>query len=151
MTSTPGPEEDAHLTPAQFRVIREHLGVTSAWLADFFGVGLRSVQRWERGEGSPVPVPRVKALRALEQEAREQIDQIVADLKSQARTSAVPAVQTYPSDESYRQHTGGPWSAGWHRAVTGRAIETYGRPATVAYPQDGAAEKRVATVEHGTP
>lgn len=138
MPSTPAPEENAHLTDAQFRVIRGHLGVTSAWLADFFGIGLRSVQRWERGEGSPIPAPRVKAVRALEQEAREQVDQMVADLKAQARTGALPVVQTYPSDESYQRHTAGPWSAGWHRAVTARALEAYGRPATVVYPDDAA-------------
>lgn len=36
------------MTSAEFKCVREGLGLTSQWLADRWGVALFSVQRWEK-------------------------------------------------------------------------------------------------------
>lgn len=36
------------MTPAEFKATREHLGLTSKWLAERWGVAVHSVERWEK-------------------------------------------------------------------------------------------------------
>jgi hypothetical protein len=125
------------MTPADFRVIREHLGLTTAWLATHFDVAERSVQRWERAE-SPVPGAVADEMRELERRTRDQVAELAKELAEMTAAGEPAAVQTFFSDAEYRRQTDGTWTASWHRAMVGRAIEAYGRPATVEYASTGA-------------
>lgn len=125
------------MTPAGVRVIRERLGLTSARLAEILGVALRSVQKWERGEGMAIPAARVEQLHELERRTRLAVEQDVRELRIHADAGQrPPTVTTYENDEQYQKHDGGPWSASWHRAVVGRAVEIYGQPVIIQYPTD---------------
>lgn len=41
------------MTPAEFKTLREHLQLTTRWLAERWGVSEVSVQRWERNRDAP--------------------------------------------------------------------------------------------------
>lgn len=45
------------MTPAEFKTIREHLGLPAKWLAERLGVSLRTVQLWEADNGVEREVP----------------------------------------------------------------------------------------------
>src|SRR5690606_36388832 len=47
-------KEKTMLTAAEFKTLREHLGIPGEWLARRFGVSDRSVRHWDSGE-YPVP------------------------------------------------------------------------------------------------
>jgi len=57
------------MTPAQFRAIRERLGLSQAQLADRLGVAMNSVSRWEIGEREIHPMT-AKLITFLEHEHR---------------------------------------------------------------------------------
>ena len=125
------------MTSAEFRVLRERLGLTTNWLAQHLDVLNRSVQRWDRGDrAQTVPAEPARAMRELEQQARDRVDELVQQLHTQADSLSgqrLPTVTTYVTDEQYQVLNGGPWTASWHRAVVGRAMEAYGRPVVVHY------------------
>lgn len=124
------------MTPAEFRVVRERLGLTTKWLAEFFGVQHRNVQVWDRGDRPQgVPTARAMALRELERAAGQQVGELGTQLRNQKR-GGLPVLRTYRLDSEYQEHDGGPYSAAWHRAVVGRAAEEYGGPVTIRYVAD---------------
>ncbi|MFD7972405.1 helix-turn-helix domain-containing protein [Streptomyces clavifer] len=45
----PGMPEGGRMTPAEFKVVREFLGVTGDWLAGYLEVSPRTVRNWEQG------------------------------------------------------------------------------------------------------
>lgn len=48
------------MTPAEFKTIRESLGLTAQWIAENAGVKLRTAQYWEAGRMAvPVDVEQV--------------------------------------------------------------------------------------------
>src|SRR5690606_819281 len=49
-TDPPGMPDDERMTPAEFRVVREFLGLTPEWLAAHLGVSGRTVRHWEQGK-----------------------------------------------------------------------------------------------------
>lgn len=60
------------MTPAEFRCTREHLGLTTKWLARRWSVSEYSVQRWERDRTLP---PDLEAdLVSIKRYADERID-----------------------------------------------------------------------------
>lgn len=131
-THPPGPP----MTPAEFRVVRERLGLTTKWLAEFFGVQHRNVQVWDRGDRPQgVPTARATTLRELERAARQQVDELGAQLRRRRRDGR-PLLRTYRTDAEYQEHDGGPYSASWHRALVGRAAEAYDGPVTILYITD---------------
>lgn len=64
------------MTAGEFRVVREGLGLTRAWLADDMGVQERAVARWEDGE-RPIPERRAAWLRNLAAEADDQVAELL--------------------------------------------------------------------------
>jgi DNA-binding transcriptional regulator YiaG len=106
------------MTDAEFRCVREWLGVTGDWLADHLGVTGRSVRRWEAGT-APVPDGVRVELEQLEAQTGEAVDRLVATL----RDARDPEVVVYRTDEEIRAaDPGSPWPAEWWRRVAMRAV-----------------------------
>ena len=110
------------MTAAEFRILRERLGVTTEWLAGYLEVALRTIRRWEHGHSV---VPRAVA---LEMEGLEEsTERFVAAVAHELTVNPCPDetgsqwVTAYASDEAYAaQNPETGMSAGWHRAAMGR-------------------------------
>lgn len=125
----PGMPEDERMTPAEFRVVREFLGLTGDWLAARLQVNPRTVRAWEQGR-HPIPDGVRLEMERLEAETGEFVGRAVDALMDLPD----PAIVTYRSDEEYRAaHPGVSWPAAWHRMVCARiALEV---PAlSIVYP-----------------
>ncbi|MFD9965037.1 helix-turn-helix domain-containing protein [Amycolatopsis sp. NPDC058986] len=122
-TDPPGMPEDERMTPAEFRVVREFLGLTGDWLAQHLKVNPRTVRAWEQGR-YPIPDGVRLAIEDLEARTGEFIGGCVEKLLDLPD----PAVITYRSDTEY--HAANPdieMPASWHRAVCARiALEVPG-------------------------
>ncbi|WP_043654507.1 helix-turn-helix domain-containing protein [Nocardia thailandica] len=107
------------MTAAEFKVVREYLGLTTRWLSEQFNVDERSVQRWEGGQ-RVIPEAVREAMEALEAHAGEMVGRLVAVLNDMAE----PAVLTYRTDREFHQHFPEETRpAAWHRAVVARAVQ----------------------------
>lgn len=110
---------DDPMTAAEMRVVREHLGLTTRWLADHLQVAERTVHRWENGQIRVPDGVRV-AIEHLEQLTAQHVDAAIAACND-ARD---PALATYRTDQDYRRHhPEQPWPAEWHRAVCARVAQ----------------------------
>lgn len=96
--------EDDPMTPAEFRMVREYLGLTGEQLAAELDVSLRSLRRWEHGH-SPVPDGVREAMEALEARAAGEVGRLVAALRD------APEVVLQIPD------------AGWWRMVAARVAQ----------------------------
>ncbi len=68
MTTSSKPPDDRRMTPQEFRVAREKLGLSAAKLAARLGVHVRTVRRWADGS-QDVPGPVAVAMRSFLREA----------------------------------------------------------------------------------
>jgi hypothetical protein len=125
----PGMPEDERMTDAEFRVVREFLGLTGDWLAAHLGVSSRTVRHWEQGKYAIPDGVRLE-MEDLERRTAEFISGIVPQLMDLPD----PGVLTYRTDEEYHAaHPEVPFPASWHRAVVARIAQEV--PAlTIAYP-----------------
>lgn len=125
----PGMPEDERMTDAEFRVVREYLGLTGDWLAGHLGVSGRTVRHWEAGR---YPIPRGVRLEIEELESRTGtfVSGVIEKLLDMADVGLV----VYRTDEDY--HAANPgvvFPASWHRAVVARvAQEVPGLPIVYA-------------------
>ena len=103
------------MTSAEFRCLRELLGLTTAWLAARLGVAERTVQRWDHGHAD-IPLGVAETVEALREEADRQLDELIDRI-----TADAPLV-AYRTDED-AQADGSGWPASWHRALCGRAAD----------------------------
>lgn len=111
--------DDERMTPAEFRVIREFLGLSGPWLASHLGVSDRTIRHWEAGR---YPIP---------DGVRIVVEQIEADAGRAVSTGIDalmdvpdPAILTYGSDEEYHAaHPEITYPASWHRAVVARIAQ----------------------------
>ncbi len=128
-TDPSGMPEDERMTDAEFKVVREFLGLTGDWLAAHLGVSPRSVRHWEHGK-YPIPDGVRLAIEDLEAQTATVIEQAVKALMDLPD----PGVLTYRTDEEY--HVANPESqfpASWHRAVVARIAQEVPGLA-IAYP-----------------
>lgn len=134
-TDPPGMPEDERMTEAEFRVVREFLGLTPEWLSAHLGVSARTVRHWEAGRYT-IPDGVRMELEDLEVRTAEFIGGVVPQLMDLPD----PGVITYRSDEEYREaHPETPFPASWHRAVVARlALEVPGL--SIAYADRAANE-----------
>ena len=117
--AAPGPAvvADKRMTAAEFRITREYLGLTTAWLADRLDVRERTVHRWEAGE-SPIPVRVGEDIEAIAAETAGLVGRLIDDC---ADTPDRGALLTYRTDADYRAHyPESMFPASWHRAVVAR-------------------------------
>ncbi|GAA2640054.1 DUF1870 family protein [Streptomyces axinellae] len=112
----PGMPEDERMTDAEFRMVREFLGLTGDWLAAHLGVNPRTLRNWEQGR-SPVPDGVRLEMEDLERRTGEFIGGAVEKLMDLPD----PGLVTYRDDAEYHAaHPEVPFPASWHRAVCAR-------------------------------
>ncbi|MFI2078537.1 helix-turn-helix domain-containing protein [Streptomyces triculaminicus] len=115
----PGMPEDERMTPAEFKVVREFLGLTGDWLAGHLGVSGRTVRSWEAGKH---PIPDGVRLEIEDLEARTA--GFISGCISQLKDLPDPRVITYRDDTEYHTtHPEMPFPASWHRAVIARIAQ----------------------------
>lgn len=115
----PGMPEDERMTPAEFRVVREFLGLTGDWLARHLGVNPRTVRSWEAGREL---IPDWVRLKIEDLEAAT--GRFVSGVISKLMDLPEPGVITYRSDEEYHAaHPEIEFPASWHRAVVARIAQ----------------------------
>lgn len=128
-TDPPGMPEDERMTPAEFQMVREFLGLSGPWLAKHLGVSYKTIQHWQTGKYLIPDGVRLE-MEDMEQRTGDYIGMVVQQLMD----IPDPVVVTYRTDEEYRAaDPSAPFPASWHRMVMARvALEV---PAlSVTYP-----------------
>lgn len=69
------------MTPAEFKTLRESLGLTAQWLATRFTVSLRTIRNWEDG-ATPVPDAIAEELLNLEAFVEAEADDAIEQLRA---------------------------------------------------------------------
>lgn len=111
-----GIPDDERITDAEFRTIREFLGLTGEWLAAHLGVSARTVRHWEQGK---YPVPDGVRLAIEDLEART--GQFIGGCVEALMDLPDPGVIVYRNDAEYHAaHPEIEFPASWHRAVVAR-------------------------------
>lgn len=129
-TNPPGMPDDERMTDAEFRVVRDWLGLTGDWLAAHLGVSPRTVRHWEQGKYAIPDGVRLE-LEGLEARTGEFVAGAVAKLLDLPE----PGVVTYRTDAEYHAvHPEIPFPASWHRAAVARIAQDVPGLA-IAYPQ----------------
>lgn len=118
-TSYTDPEampDDERMTDAEFRVVREFLGVSGDWLGKHLAVSDRTVRHWEAGR-YPIPDGVRLAIEQLEQVATQQVSAAVELLNDEAD----PVLGIPRQDSDCPPEC--PFPAGWHRAIAARVAQ----------------------------
>lgn len=138
----PNVPDDERMTAAEFRVVREYLGLSGDWLAKHLRVDPRTVRAWEQGR-HPIPDGVRLRIERLEQETGEFVGRVVEALLDLPE----PGVITYRNDAEYRAvHPDLAWPASWHRAVVARVAQEV--PAlAIAYADEAAAMSQSPAVD----
>lgn len=107
------------MSAAEFRSIRERLGLSVEWIADKLARrDVKAVRRWEQGR-NPIPAPARDRLLVLKQEADEFVDELVDDMTGEKD----PVLETLPANEEGAGPSGLVYPATWHRAIAARVME----------------------------
>lgn len=112
----PDMPEDERMTDAEFRTVREFLGLSGDWLASHLGVNPRTVRSWEQGR---YPIP--DGVRLAMEDLEALTGQFIGGLIEKLMDIPEPGVFVYRNDAEY--HTAHPeigFPASWHRAVVAR-------------------------------
>lgn len=108
--------DDERMTDAEFRTIREFLGLTSDWLAAHLGVSARTVRHWEQGK---YPVP--DGVRLAIEDLENRTGQFVGGCIDALMDLPEPGVIVYRNDAEYHAaHPEISFPASWHRAAVAR-------------------------------
>lgn len=133
-TDPSGMPEDERMTDAEFKVVREYLGLTGDWLAQHLGVSPRTVRHWEQGKYAIPDGVRLE-MEDLERRTGEFVSGCIAQLMDVPD----PGVVTYRTDEEYRAaHPDVPFPASWHRAAVARIAQEVPALAIVYAPEGSA-------------
>ncbi|MFJ5099395.1 helix-turn-helix transcriptional regulator [Streptomyces sp. NPDC088557] len=107
------------MTDAEFRVVREFLGLTPEWLAEHLNVSNRTIRHWEAGTYAIPDGVRLE-MESLGEHAAGVVGGVVAQLLDVPD----PGVLTYRTDAEYRAaHPEAGLPASWHRAVVARVAQ----------------------------
>lgn len=100
------------MTPAEFKSLRESMGLTTKWLAARWDVSEYSVQRWE-------------STRTLPEELEKDITGLKESFDHEVRVNASAHADTLIVPRTNKESPRG-LPAAWHRAIAQRARETTG-------------------------
>jgi DNA-binding transcriptional regulator YiaG len=103
------------MTGAEFKVIRECLGLPAAWVARQLGTFERTLSRWETG-AHPVRADAEKLLRQVESETRS----IVAKFVTRIKPGTILCTYRYDESVQFTSKYGWEYPASWHRAMVGQ-------------------------------
>jgi hypothetical protein len=78
------------MTPAEFKTIRESLGLTAQWIADQAYVQLRTAQYWEAGR-TAVPADVANMLHGIDKKLEATVAQAVARIDELTKHHGAPA------------------------------------------------------------
>lgn len=118
-TDPPGMPDDERMSDAEFRVVREYLGLTPEWVAEHLAVSARTVRHWEAGKYA-IPDGVREEMEKLEADTTLTINDVVARLLDLPEAGIV----TYRSDaEFHAVHPEVTFPASWHRAVVARVAQ----------------------------
>lgn len=116
MSHADPPPASGRMTPAEFHVMREFLGLSGAWLARYLRVSERTVRHWEAGK-HPIPDGVRVAVEDLDADTRLFVSRAIDRVTGQPEPLAV----TYRSESDYRSaYPTITLPASWHRAVIAR-------------------------------
>ena len=119
--------------PAEFRTMREILGISGPVLADVLGVNPRSQRAWDYRTAAPHAAWQV--LDRQEEWIRQTADRLLVELEA-APADEVTTLVVYPNDAAAAD-AGVAVPASWHRAAIGHValvLRAAGRPCRIAYP-----------------
>lgn len=112
---------DEPMTDAEFKVMREFLGVSGDWMAYYLDVSPRTIRHWEAGTYT-VPDGVRDSIHALVEVTEEFVR-----VRTEKLLDVVnPRIVTYRSDEEFQadpENAGIPFSASWHRAAVARITQ----------------------------
>ncbi|WP_399553864.1 DUF1870 family protein (plasmid) [Streptomyces anulatus] len=129
-TDPDGMPDDERMTDAEFRIVRDWLGLTGDWLAAHLNVSPRTVRHWEQGKYAIPDGVRLE-LERLEAQTGEFVGNAIAALLDVPE----PGVLTYRTDTEYHTaHPEVPFPASWHRAAVARIAQEVPGLA-IAYPR----------------
>lgn len=111
------------MTSAEFRILRDKLGLTAAWVADQLDVTPRAVRDWDSG-ATRVPAAAADCLRGFDAATDDFINQVVAAVNADPRPSDLIVYRDTESLTEQWPTVGYP--AAWHRAAIGRAAAITG-------------------------
>ncbi|WP_343242309.1 MULTISPECIES: DUF1870 family protein [unclassified Streptomyces] len=115
----PGMPEDERMTAAEFKVVREYLGLTGDWLAGHLGVSPRTVRHWEQGKYA---IP--DGVRLQVEDVEQRTGEFVGGIITALMDLPDPTVVTYRDDAEYHAaHPEISFPASWHRAVIARVAQ----------------------------
>lgn len=111
--------EDERMTDAEFRVVREYLGLTGDWLAGHLDVSSRTIRHWEQGKYA---IP--DGVRLEMEDLERRTGEFVSGLIEKLMDIPDPVVVTYRDDTQYHAaHPEIQFPASWHRAVVARIAQ----------------------------
>ncbi|RLP76343.1 DUF1870 family protein [Mycetocola tolaasinivorans] len=114
------------MTPAEFRAVRESIGLSIEAITRLLSVSRSIVQKWEAG-ASPIPAGVADALTVLESRFYDQVEKLLDE--------SAPEILVYRRDLESWADTGLP--ARWHSQAAAQARAT--THATISYRPDVAA------------
>lgn len=130
-TDPPDMPDDERMTPAEFKVVREFLGLTGDWLAAHLDVSPRTVRHWEQGKYA---IP--DGVRLQIEDLEQRTSAFVGGLVEKLMDLPEPGVFTYRDDAEYKAaHPDSEFPASWHRAVVARVTQEV-PGLSIAYPDD---------------
>nr|WP_237527979.1 MULTISPECIES: DUF1870 family protein [unclassified Streptomyces] len=107
------------MTAAEFKVVREYLGLTGDWLAGHLGVSPRTVRHWEQGKYA---IP--DGVRLQVEDVEQRTGEFVGGIITALMDLPDPTVVTYRDDAEYHAaHPEISFPASWHRAVIARVAQ----------------------------
>jgi len=102
------------MSAAEFRIIRERLGLSQEWLARYLNVSRQTIAQWEKGKYQ-VPDGVANEMTKLESE----FNALVFNMASKLLKSSDREIRVYRFDEESHDN----FPAMWHRMVAARAAE----------------------------
>lgn len=104
------------MTPAEFKTVRESLGLSAQWLATHWSVSLRSIRNWEDGT-SPIP-PNISAeLTAIEDYVDDAAERMIEAIESVPQNPQDLAIYEVPRVDADSPDI---YPASLHRAIGAR-------------------------------